>query len=64
MVIQERRKKGKGIGAKKGGLGGGLLNNSKPLGAPAPQMVQPVQPKPVAVDPLVKMQQEKALKKL
>ena len=64
LVIQERRKKGKGGLAAKKAIGGGLLNNSKPLGMAGPAVVQPVQSKPVAVDPLVKMQQEKALKKL
>jgi hypothetical protein len=59
-VAQERRKKGNKLGNKK--AGGPQLNANK--GFPVqPQVVQPI-PKAAPADPLLKMQQEKELKRL
>jgi hypothetical protein len=66
LVVQERRKKGgmKGMmqQSKNQPGGGAQLNYNKLM--QQQQIMPQAQPKPVVVDPLVKMQQEKALRKL
>ena len=63
LVIQERRKKGGVKGLQGKPSSSGQMNYAKSL-AMQQQMIQPTQPKVIPVDPLVKMQQEKELKKL
>ena len=57
LLIQERRKRGNKGGLQKGPPGG-QLSYAKSM-VMQQQMMQSAQPKPIVVDPLVKMQQEK-----
>lgn len=63
LVVQERKKRGNKLqgAAKKGPMM--QMNQKFPAQSQAPVIVQP-QPKQIVTDPLVKMQQEKELKKL